>query len=131
MSTEPDLFEQTLETLQNYDGVHWLRILGQTHWQYNELPFWILLRDREEIADATHILQKSLLPLQGYSNADVTVSFITFENDRHCSHGVFKGEEFFEKSALEDIYEEPQCRARRMSVFDYAYPNDPWAIKAT
>ena len=131
MAYEPDKFEETLAKLQEYDGKLWLRILGQTHWQFNELPFWILMKNREQIKEAFPVLQELLRPLQKDPDADITVSFITFEGDKHCSHGMFKGEEFFQENAIDDLYEEPGCRPREASVFDDAYPNDPWAIKST
>jgi hypothetical protein len=129
MAYKPDKFEETLSELQKYDGKLWLRILGQTHWQHDELPFWVLMKDREQIKDAFPVLQTLLLPLQIEAGADITVSFITFDGDKHCSHGYFKGLEFFGENAIDEIYEEPGCRKREPSVFDDAYPNDPWAIK--
>ena len=129
MSTESDQFEQALAELQQYDGTLWLRILGQTHWQHNELPFWVLMRDREQIKEAFPVLQRILRPLQNFPDADITVSFMTFEGDRDCSHGMYKGEEFFKENAIDDLYEEPGCGEREMTVFDYAYPDDPWAMK--
>ena len=118
-----------LAELQKYDGKLWLRILGQTHWQYNELPFWVLMRDRDQIKAASPVLQKALRPLQDLPDIGITVSFITFENNLHCSHGMFDGEECFEKEAINALYEEPGCREREYGVFDVEYPNDPWAIK--
>ncbi|WP_148043619.1 hypothetical protein [Paracoccus methylarcula] len=78
-------------------------------------------------------MQKLLRPLQDVcaAKANITVAFITFEGDQRCSHGMFKGEEFFEENAISDLYEEPGCRPRESSVFDDAYPNDPWAMKST
>ncbi|WP_137135997.1 hypothetical protein [Rhizobium sp. FKY42] len=129
MSIRSDKFEETLAELQKYDGKLWLRILGQTHWQYNELPFWVLMKDREQIKDAFPVLQKILRPLQDDPDADITVSFITFAGDQDCSHGYYKGMEFFEENAIDEIYEEPGCRPREPHLFDHAYPNDPWAMK--
>ena len=130
MSVRSEKFEETLTELQKYDGKLWLRILGQTHWQYNELPFWILMNDRDQIEEAIPVLQKLLRPLQNEcaSEANITVSFITFDGDKDCSHGMFEGEEFFEKNVIEELYEEPGCRAREFGVFDAAYPGDPWAV---
>lgn len=129
MAYKSDVFAETLAELQKYDGKLWLRILGQTHWQYNELPFWVLMKDRDQIKEAFPVLQNALRPLQGLPDIDISVSFITFEGDQECSHGMFDGEEFFAENAMDDLYKEPECSARKMTVFDDAYPNDPWAIK--
>ena len=129
MSAGSDQFEETLAELQKYDGKLWLRILGQTHWQYNEIPFWVLMKDRNQIREAFPVLQKLLRPLQDISDVDTTVAFITFEGDKDCSHGMFKGEEFFEENAISRLYKRPQCSDREPDVFDHAYPGDPWAIK--
>lgn len=130
MSDSPDEFDAILEAAQRYDGTHWLRILGQTHWQYDELPFWVLLKERDQIFEAIPVLQRLLRPLQDHSGADITVAFITFEGDLDCSHAYFKGEEFFAKGALAEIDSEPICRKRESRVFDDAYPNDAWALKS-
>lgn len=37
--------------------------------------------------------------------------------------------ELFEENAFNELYEEPGCSARKMTVFNAAYPDDPWAIK--
>ena len=129
MSTASRMFEETLAQLQKYDGNFWLRILGETHWQYGELPFWVLLKDRAQIEESFPVLQKMLRPLQDMGTADITVSFITFDGDQDCSHGMFKGEEFFEETAANYLYEEPECGPRKSRVFDHAYPDDAWAIK--
>ncbi len=131
MQYKPDIFAETLGKLQKYDGKLWLRVLGETHWQFNELPFWVLVKNRDQIKEAFPVLQKILRPLQKTPDADITVSFITFEGDEQCSHGMFDGEEFFTENALDDLYEEPGCHKREFGVFDAAYPNDPWAIKCT
>ena len=131
MPSQAEMFEPTLAALQAYDGKLWLRILGQTHWQYNELPFWVLLESREQIADAIPVLQKHLAPLQNGPEADVTVSFITFEDGRDCSHGLIEGEELFGPHVMELIYDEPECGERKPRIFDAVYPDDPWVIKTS
>ena len=128
MSNKPDEFSEILAALQKQDGKLWLRILGQTHWQYDELPFWVLMKDRHQIVEALPVLQRLLRPLQDHSGADITVSFITFDGDLDCSHGYFKGEEFFSANAIGDLYEEPECERRKLRLFDYEYPNDSWAL---
>ena len=128
MSNKPDEFSEILAALQKQDGKLWLRILGQTHWQYDELPFWVLMKDRHQIVEALPVLQRLLRPLQDHSGADITVSFITFDGDRDCSHGYFKGEDFFSANAVDDIYDEPECSIRELGLFDREYPNDSWAL---
>jgi hypothetical protein len=131
MNTASHEFSQILAALQEYDGKLWLRILGQTHWQYDELPFWVLLKERSEIKQAISVLQTYLKPLQDTSGANITVSFITFEGDQDCSHGYFKGRDFFAGDVLNEIYAEPECSVREIGLFDHEYPNDPWAMKET
>jgi hypothetical protein len=130
MNEETDKFSKVLADLKEFDGKFWLRILGQTHWQYNELPFWVLLADRSQIETAISVMQPLLRPLQDDSGADVTISFITFDAGQDCSHAYFKGEEFFSENAIDEVYEEPECGPRTLRLFDYEYPNDPWALKS-
>lgn len=126
--TKPKL-EQVLHELQKSDGDKWIRILAQDHHQYQEIPFWVLVEGREQIPNAISFLQEKLRPLQEGSQSDVTVSFVSYHGDKEHSHGMFKGEEFFSRNAVDDLYEEPFENPRVESVFDVAYPHDHWALR--
>lgn len=123
-----DRFDATLDALKKSDGDLWVRILGQTHWQYNELPFWVLVRNPEQIRSAIPYLQEKLRPLQSLDEADITVSFLSFDGPNQTSYGMFKGDAFFEDAVDQHLYAEPFVSPREKGVFDAEYPNDAWAL---
>lgn len=121
-------FEEFLDNLKRYDGKIWLRILGQTHPQYNEIPFWVLVSGPEQVETTVLKLQKELYPLQGVDGLNVTLAVSSYRDGLKCQHVMYHGEELFSDDALEEIDYEPICRERRRSLFDDVYPDDPWAL---
>ena len=125
MKPDPD---EVLADLQNMDGVLWLHILGQQHWQYDELPFWVLLNDEAQFPKAVEFLQSKLRNLNDASEAIVTVAFIIYRGRTELSLGYFEGKEFFDLKS-ESIEISPMERTRTPSVFDAQYPNEAWSIE--
>lgn len=125
----PDPLDEFLPRLQREDDRLWVRILAQTHWQYGEIPFWVLVETREQIAQALPFLQEALAPLRAEEpDAKVTVAFIGMSPTTQFSYGMFEGDEFFAPDALHHLYDEPFESPRTVGVFDATYPNDSYAI---
>lgn len=118
-----------LQELQRQDGILWCRILGQQHWQFDELPFWVIFDDREQLLPALEFLREKLRPLQGFDGADITVSFGNLTKTEDIYFAYYKGEDFFSSQAKLDLDFEPIVSAREKSVFDDVYPDEKWAIK--
>lgn len=124
----PGPLDALLPQLQQEDGRLWVRILGQAHWQYEELAIWVLVENREQIAEALAFLQRALTPLRSVPDAKVTVAFMGMTRTQEFGYGMFKGDEFFATDALGCLYDEPFENPRTANVFDIRYPNDPYAI---
>lgn len=127
--TQEDELDALLIKLQQQDGKLWARILGQDHSQYGEIPFWVLVENSDQIRKATEFLQRELLEFQQSHGEDITVSFMSRTADKEYSYGMFKGEEFFDVAALDNLYPEPVAMERTKGIFDYAYPDDEGALK--
>ena len=125
-TVDPDV---VLKELQQQDGILWCRILGQQHWQFDELPFWVIFDDREQLLPALEFLQDKLRILQGFDGADITVSFGKLTKTEDIYFAYYKGEEFFSPQAKLYLDLEPIVSSREKGVFDYAYPDEEWAIK--
>lgn len=125
-AVDPDA---VLMELQRQDGILWSRILGQQHWQFDELPFWVIFDEREQLLPALEFLQDKLRVLQGFDGADITVSFGKLTKTEDIFYAYYKGEEFFSPEARLDLYREPIVSSREKSVFDDAYPDEEWSIK--
>lgn len=118
-----------LEQLHKQDGLHWLRIEAQYQTEFNEIPFWVLVRDKSQIKSAIGYLQSSLLDLQRSEPEDITVSFISFSNDKEIRYGLLKGDEFFQDDAVSRLLPAPIEVDRKKNIFDYEYPEDEYSIR--
>ncbi|CUX06979.1 hypothetical protein AGR1B_pa0223 [Agrobacterium fabacearum S56] len=127
MTTKTQTIENILSDLKRSDGEKWIRILGQYHPQYHEVPVWVLVENRGQIEAAIRFLQEKLKPLQSDED-DVTVSFVSYNGDKEYSFGMFKGGEFFIPDAINYLYEEPFVNQRTQSVFDAEYPMEKWSL---
>lgn len=127
-SMDCDPLTRLLPELQREDGRLWMRILAETHWHYGEIPFWVLVKDQAQIAEALPFLQEALAPLRSEPDAKVTVAFLSKTRVRELHYGMLEGDAFFAPNALDFYNEEPIETHRTASVFDSAYPDDPYAI---
>lgn len=127
MATKTQKIENILSDLKRSDGEKWIRILGQYHPQYHEVPVWVLVENRGQIEAAIRYLQDKLKPLQSDED-DVTVSFVSYNGDKEHSLGMFKGDEFFMPDAINYLYDEPFVNQRTQSVFDAEYPMEKWSL---
>ena len=121
-------FQAFLGELKRYDGVLWLRILGETHWQYDEIPFWVLVSGPEQVEPTILKLREALRPLQGLRGANVTLAINTVRDRLKCQYVMYHGEELFRDDALDQVYDDPDWRERRYGLFDAVYPDDPWSM---
>jgi hypothetical protein len=112
-------FKALLTRLRKMDGKLWIGICAEVHDQYDEMPFWILVKDREQIPEAIKYLQKELLLFQSLYENDVTVAFRVRTKATMLITGVMKGALFFDESyALSYCMDETSWRgpATRRSV---------------
>jgi hypothetical protein len=125
-TVDPDA---VLKELQKQDGILWRRILGQQHWHFDELPFWVIFDGREQLLSALQFLQDKLQALQGFDGANITVSFGKLTKTEDIFFAYYKGEEFFSPQAKLSLDIEPVVRPREKGVFDYLYPDEEWSTK--
>ena len=113
-----------LPKLQKKDGELWLRILGEYQSEFNEIPFWVLVKDKSQILPAIRYLQENLLEFQKEVKEDITVSFLSKTNSKTYRYGIFKGNDFFRDFSKLIIYDPPIESDRNADLFDYVYPNE-------
>ena len=120
--------DELLAELREQDSKLWLAITGQIHWEFNEIPFWVLVENREQIKNAIPFLQEKLRSLPKEADLQITVSFNSFTNEKIFSYGMYHGEEFFLPNAMNRLYNPPAEREREQTVIDADYPKAKWSI---
>lgn len=126
----PETFDidKCLHDLRKNDGNLWVRICGQTHWEFNEIPFFVLVSSPKQIPEALKILQDYLKPINLEPDVKFTIAFMSLSKQYVTNHGFFQGEDIFKPNAIDKLYPEPYLDERRMTVFDAEYPNEEWAF---
>ena len=110
------------------DGKLWIGICAEIHDQWKEMPFWVLVDNREQIPGAIRCLQGELREFQGPYENDVTFAFVMRTRNTQWLSGRMKGDLFFD-----DIYPYSWCmdgpfdeEPRENNLFDTYYP-DEWS----
>jgi hypothetical protein len=121
-------FKTLLARLRKMDAKLWIGICAEVHDQYNEMPFWVLVKNREQIPDAIGYLQGELLLFQNLYDNDVTVSFGMRTRTSELLSGVMKGALFFDEGyAISYCMDNPLGEIpRHWGIFDMYYP-DEWS----
>jgi hypothetical protein len=126
----PEMFDidQILSDLRKNDGKLWLRICGQTHWEFDEIPIFVLVSDSKQISESLRYLQEYLKRINVEKNMKFTIAFMSLSKLYVYNHGFFQGDDIFKSDAIDHLYPEPYVDERRMTVFDAEYPNEEWAF---
>ncbi|MFC2253949.1 hypothetical protein ACETRX_30245 [Labrys portucalensis] len=117
MNVEFDKF--ILDSKKN-NGDSWIRILGEIQEPYNEACIWVLVKDRDQSAEALEKITPFVFEFQEkYKNFSVTVSFTIKNEGRIYETGTIESDQILNGSAQEIIESEWMLSRRDKDIFDY------------
>ncbi len=126
----PEMFDidNSLYDLRKNDGKLWVKICGETHWEFGEIPLFVLVSSPDQISKALQYLQNYLRPIKLEPDMKFTIAFMSLSKQYVTNHGFFQGDDIFKPNAIDHLYPEPYQDERYMTMFDAEYPNEEWAF---